>query len=436
MSSPVSEDEKPSTLAETVVVEEGKAEDQPSQADKRGAPPVDSFRGWLVVLGCFLIIFNNFGYIYYWGIYQEHYLNVEFRGQISTQTISYIGTIPNSCMFILGLFLGPMINRIGYRRSIVIGTASCFLGLILASFHTQIWQLYLTQGVMFGVGSAFMFFPAVILPTQWFEKYRGLAAGIAISGSGIGGLVLAPLIRYIIAMLGYRWALRVNAIISLVFLGSAAILSRPRLEVKRQDKKGLSFKFLTLRIGAMFCFGLFSSFGYLPPFFMLFPYAQSIGVNPSVASILSGVMSGINSLGRIVIGYAADKLGRFNTMFLCALIGGVAISLIWPLSNQLGVLILFIAIYGICGGGFVSLFPVALADLVSPEDLPTCMGVVYFSLFFGSLFGMPVAGALFDMTGRTSYLPLIEFSGAVTLFASLFVLWVRFDINRGLFVKA
>jgi hypothetical protein len=52
------------------------------------------------------------------------------------------------------------------------------LGLILASFATQLWQIYLTQGLLFGIGGALVFSPSISLPPQWFVKYRSLATGI------------------------------------------------------------------------------------------------------------------------------------------------------------------------------------------------------------------------------------------------------------------
>jgi hypothetical protein len=66
------------------------------------------------------------------------------------------------------------------------------LGLICASFTTEFWQLYLTQGLMYGIGGAMGFQPAMMIPAQYLRRNRSLAAGISICGSGIGGLCLNP----------------------------------------------------------------------------------------------------------------------------------------------------------------------------------------------------------------------------------------------------
>ncbi|KAI9496816.1 hypothetical protein BDB00DRAFT_785259 [Zychaea mexicana] len=64
------------------------------------------------------------------------------------------------------------------------------LGLELAGFTSQIWHLYLTQGVLFGLGSAFLYVSALSVPSQWFNKRRGLGLGIVTYGAGVGGVVL------------------------------------------------------------------------------------------------------------------------------------------------------------------------------------------------------------------------------------------------------
>lgn len=62
-------------------------------------------------------------------------------------------------------------------------------GFIAASFATKIWHLFLTQGVLFGVGLGFLFTSSVGIVSQWFDKKRSVANGIVTAGSGIGGLV-------------------------------------------------------------------------------------------------------------------------------------------------------------------------------------------------------------------------------------------------------
>ncbi|KAL1918259.1 uncharacterized protein VTP21DRAFT_2919 [Calcarisporiella thermophila] len=177
---------------EDITVELEIEENKTSEAD---ISQIDSWRAWLVTLGGFLIVFNNFGITYTWGIYQEVYLTKEFVGQATDQAISYIGTSSNALMFLLGPMFIIVSQRIGFRICMMFGAVLCPLALLLASFNTHLWQLYITQGIMFGIGFACLFFPSILLPNQWFKKHLGLATGITVSGSGIGGLCLSPLIN-------------------------------------------------------------------------------------------------------------------------------------------------------------------------------------------------------------------------------------------------
>jgi MFS family permease len=72
--------------------------------------------------------------------------------------------------------------------------------------------LYLTQGVLFGVGASLAYYPAIAVPSQYFVKHRGLAIGIAVSGTGLGGFALAPLTNALINMVDIFWTLRILAI--------------------------------------------------------------------------------------------------------------------------------------------------------------------------------------------------------------------------------
>ncbi|KAF9367058.1 hypothetical protein CPB97_006428, partial [Podila verticillata] len=87
-----------------------------------------------------------------------------------------------------------------------------------------LWQLYLSQGLLFGIGASLVYFAALSAPSHWFEKRRGLAMGIAASGSGLGGFFLAPLTQYLVDRVGIYWTLRVLAIYSLVVCGGASML--------------------------------------------------------------------------------------------------------------------------------------------------------------------------------------------------------------------
>lgn len=81
-----------------------------------------------------------------------------------------------------------------------------------ASFASHIWHLYLSQGVLVGLGVGFAYVPSIAVLSQWFAKRRSLANGISAAGSGIGGLVFSFATGCTIDHLGTGWALRITGV--------------------------------------------------------------------------------------------------------------------------------------------------------------------------------------------------------------------------------
>jgi predicted MFS family arabinose efflux permease len=242
----------------------------------------------------------------------------------------------------------------------------------------QPWQLFFTHGVLTGLGASLVFFPSVFLPTQWFMRRRGLATGIAVSGSGFGGLAMGPLTRALIDLSGYRWCLRYLAIGSFAVLLLATMLARENKLVKAQDevvsitsqsqrKKQKIIDVSLLKRPEFLALALMTTlatFGFMAPFYFLPSYSTFIGLTESDGALFVGIGAGMNALGKITLGYAADRLGRINTLFACVCLSGLSVLLVWVFAKSYGVLLLFIILYGLNAGGFVSLFPVVTAEFV------------------------------------------------------------------------
>ncbi|KAG0303378.1 hypothetical protein BGZ98_006712 [Dissophora globulifera] len=190
--------------------------------------------GWAVVFGAFMIQFCLWGFNFSWGVFQEFYIrNNIFPGATLSQ-LTWSGAISTASVFLTTPFQSSMVVRFGLRPVIVTGILISGLGMILASFAKTVWQLYLTQGFMYGIGAGMALFTSVAVPVQWFDKRRGLATGITVAGSGTGGAVLAPLNRYLITKLGYQWALRIMGIMAITVVCSVLFCIRPRIPAGRK----------------------------------------------------------------------------------------------------------------------------------------------------------------------------------------------------------
>ncbi|KAF9975527.1 hypothetical protein BGZ73_000831, partial [Actinomortierella ambigua] len=101
--------------------------------------------GWLVVLASFVVNFWCFGPNITWGVFQEYHLRAATFPGVTSSQLSWVGSIGTSAMFAVGPFIAPMMRFLGMRLVVAIGIVVCGSGMILASFSTQLWHLYLTQ---------------------------------------------------------------------------------------------------------------------------------------------------------------------------------------------------------------------------------------------------------------------------------------------------
>ncbi|KAF9082826.1 hypothetical protein BGX27_004380, partial [Mortierella sp. AM989] len=339
--------------------------------------------GWLVVLASFVVNFWAFAPNMTFGVYQQYFLaSNTFPGIPATQ-ISWVGSIGTAAMFIPGPFVAPMTRFLGLRAVVAIGIVVASLGLITASFATQLWHLYITQGFLFGCGGGLVFFSSISVTAQYFEKRRGLANGIAVAGSGIGGLAMAPLTRMLISKVGYQWCQRITGFAIFGFMAAIFPFIKPRIKTV---KKGPIFDLSLFKVPGFVALVLTAfvvTFGYMVPVFLVPTYASEIlKESPTRGANLISIFSAINAASRVVLGVAADRLGRTNTLSACCIFAGVTILALWSASSNIQILTGFMAVYGIFGGGFISIFPVVSAQVVGIERLSAALGIIYFGNVF------------------------------------------------------
>ncbi|KAF9432848.1 hypothetical protein BGZ76_010242 [Entomortierella beljakovae] len=393
--------------------------------------------GWLVVLASFIVNFWAFAPNMTFGVYQAYYLKENtFPGALATE-ISWVGSIGTAAMFIPGPFVAPMTRFIGLRAVVLVGIVIATAGLISASFCTQLWQLYITEGFLFGFGGGLVFFSSISVTAQYFEKRRGLANGIAVAGSGIGGLAVAPLTRFLIAKVGHQWCLRIIGFAVFGCMLAIFPFIRPRIKTA---KKGPIFDFSLFKVKGftvLVITAFIVTFGYMVPIFLIPTYTvQVIGDTATTGANLISMFSGINAVSRVILGVAADRLGRTNTLSFCCIFAGVACLAIWSVATNIATLTAFMAVYGLFGGGFISIFPVVAAQVVGIERLSAALGLIYFGNVFGNLLGSPIATAIVQRSNG-KYLGAVMFSGFMPVIGGLIILFtIRRSLDKRIFAIA
>ncbi|CEM14139.1 unnamed protein product [Vitrella brassicaformis CCMP3155] len=180
---------------------------------------MDSFRDWTIVLGSWLVHFASLGTVYTFGVFFP-YLLAGFGASKAVTSLVY--SVSASCFMFFGFLNGALVRRYGHRRMARVGAVIVLGGLIASSFVSDLWQLFLTYGVISGFGFGLSYMSCITIIALHFDKHRATATGLAVSGSGIGTLALAPTFDALLASIGWRHTFRVQAAICTALIVAAS----------------------------------------------------------------------------------------------------------------------------------------------------------------------------------------------------------------------
>ncbi|XP_052782923.1 monocarboxylate transporter 3-like [Mya arenaria] len=185
--------------------------------------------GWMIAASAFLATMFIDGVKYSFGVLFLELMGA-FRG--SKSETSLIMSLQLGAMLLSGPLSSALVNRFGCRRTALVGTFLAFIGFLASSFATSLIWLYVTFGIVAGVGFCLMNMPPYIMLSRYFDKRLSLAFGIGTTGSGIGTLLFNPLSKVLIDTYTWRGTILIEAGIILNGLLCALVL-RPL------PKKGL-----------------------------------------------------------------------------------------------------------------------------------------------------------------------------------------------------
>ena len=360
---------------------------------------MESRRAWVVVWATFVCLAVIFGVSYSFAAFFEIFAK-EFSAQRAD--VSWIFGLCGLVYFVLGALGGVLADRWGPRVVCMAGMGFIALGLFLTSLAQNLGTVYLSYGLLVGLGIAFVYTPSIASVQPWFSKRRGLASGIASSGVGAGTLIVPLLVSYLLTSVDWRIALQMMAGGVLVMGLSAGFLLKraPSLPGHQSGQlagltladalKTSSFRWLYMGtlLGAPVMF---------IPFAHISAAARDAGVADAQAVGLVGLI-GIGSLvGRFAIGWLADRLGRVKTLMLMQCLMGMSY-LIWAGAQEAWVFALFALWFGLSYGSIVSLLPAICMDLFGGRAVSAVIGTLYTGAALGNLLGPVLAGQVFDMT--------------------------------------
>lgn len=421
-----------------------------SEADGKSPKSIPNFfYGWVIVAIGFVNLGIAFGVWYSFSVFILSIIDEFGWTRAATSSIFSVFIFSQALMNLLS---GYLQDRFGPRVVIPIGAVVLSASLMLTSQSTQLWHFSLAYGVFAGAGISLLGFAshAAFLP-KWFERKRGLAIGIAMSGIGFGMLFIIPLVEKFISNYGWRMTYIFLALLVLFFvLPLNVILSRRSPEsigllpdgdaVKTphvqnhvmtlkvineswaQESWTLTKAIRTKRFWFLAIAFYFISFSYQGTLLHSVSAMVDFGLERVTAAYFFGILGIMGSAGKIVLGHLSDIYGREKINTLGSVLAGIGIiSLIHiNISSQIFPL-LFAIFFGLGYGAAAPLLPSVCADIFIGKSFGLIFAMIAIGGGAGGATGSYMAGLLRDMSG-TYIVPFAVF--LLTLSIACMLIWL------------
>ena len=370
------------------------------------------FYGWWIVTAVFLNLFFAVGIIFYGFpvFYPEFVMSLQFtRAQVTQGFFVGLMVAGLPC----GLLAGDLIDRIGGRWVILTGVGLIGTALLLMGSMTRFWHYELL--CVLEVLGYVLAGPIAnqVLIACWFRTRRGRAMGYAYLGLGLGGVVAPPLITFLIHRFGWRNALETVGLLVM------AVLFPVGIWITRSDPADLGLfpdgaskpgevsemaTDITTKIGADIYTANFwlilagstlvvGAIGAVIQHFILFLRDQ--GYTPTVAARFMTVLLLSSLIGRVVVGYVADRHSKKNTMALFYLLIGIAVLLLGTSHEGIAIWI-FSIVFGFSMGADYMLVPLVVAECFGTRSLGKLLALIIMGYSLGQ-WGAPwVVGRIYD----------------------------------------
>jgi MFS family permease len=312
-----------------------------------------------------------------------------------------------------GILMGWLADRIGVRRTVMIGACMIAGGLALSSTGT-IWALYVGHGLMIGLlGNGGVYPPLLVYVSRWFERRRGAAIALISSGQYVAGVAWPTLFERAIDGFGWQMAMLAYAGVVLALILPATVMLRPvpgfapavRPAVgaaRSAAAAGRQHRIASLHpnlLQALLCLaGFCCCIPMSLPSSHLVAFCGDIGIKPTHGAAMLSVMLGAAFLARQAWGALADRIGGLRTVMAGSACQAVAIGCFLLTQDEVG-LFAIAAAFGMGFSGIIPSYSVAVRDLFPAAEASWRIPLTLFTAMSGMAFGSWFAGALYDHFG-------------------------------------
>ncbi|EED12119.1 monocarboxylate transporter, putative [Talaromyces stipitatus ATCC 10500] len=391
--------------------------EQPSSKRPTGPPPPPNggLIAWLQVVGGFMLFFNTWGILNAFGVFQTYYESGALFDR-SSSDISWIGSIQASMLLVVGFFTGSIYDRGYLRLLLIIGSFCIVFGHMMLSLCKTYGEVLLAQGFCVGIGAGCLFVPSKL----------GMALGLAVSGSSLGGVIYPIVLNQLIGPLGFAWSVRVIGFIAFgTLLVPIAVMKQrvkpPRARALIDWSAFLDLPYMTFVFASLVAFmGLFVLLFYISYFGAAKPVTDT-----RMAFYMVPILNAASCFGRTIPNAMADKMGPFNLITPCCIMIGVLMLCLVAVTTE-GGLIVIALLSGFFSGALIGLPPLCFVALTKDKTrIGTRVGMGFGMIGLGVLAGGPAGGAILSLSDHTGWTGLWVFGGVTALAAGFMYLGLR-----------
>jgi MFS family permease len=310
-----------------------------------------------------------------------------------------------------GILMGKMSDRFGVVVPVMLGALGLGAGFVVAGSATTLWQFSLAQGLLVGLlGTSATFAPLVADTSQWFERRRGIAVAVCMSGNYVAGAVWPPVMQHFIDSVGWRATYIGMGIFCVVAMLPLALALRrrpppqpapmaPNASAVVGAGSALVLGMPAGAVQALLCVaGVACCVAMSMPQVHIVAYCGDLGFGAARGAEMLSVMLGMGVVSRLVSGWVSDRIGGLRTLLLGSILQGVALLLFLPFDGLVS-LYAVSALFGLFQGGIVPAYALIVREYFSPKEAGARVGTVLMATLFGMALGGWMSGAVFDLTG-------------------------------------
>ncbi len=322
---------------------------------------------------------------------------------------TFIANSANITFLMSGVFSllgGWLLTRIRIKVLMVIGCLLLGAGLIIHSRALSAEMVYVARFLM-GASLGFIgVAPCVVLVSGWFDKRRGTAIGILLTGTSLGGFFIPLAAAPLISNYGWRNAmLAISSLVWIVLLPAVLIFVRekPTADADAVLAHDIGSEGLTLgqalKTPVFWALGLCAALVFYPIFvtsqqFILYLQSAKIGVSPETAAFAQSALFGISLGGKFIAGALSDRFSAVRVMVFCSLLMFLSSLVLFDLSASTA--LLFLLPFALGYGGTFVLLQRLVADLFGRREAGKILGLITLIEVAGAAIGGRITGYLAD----------------------------------------